>query len=49
MFGYPYLKYLIELLPGDWVKQMSKINEKSVERNRLYKLGGETRLVQICF
>ena len=25
--GYPYLKYLIQLWPGDWVRHMEKLNE----------------------
>ena len=32
--GYPYLNNLIQLCPGDWVKQMSKINEAVGMKNR---------------
>ena len=28
--GYPYLKHLIQLWPGDWVKQMKKIMKRLV-------------------
>ena len=24
LYGYPYLKHLIQLRPGDWLKQMEK-------------------------
>ena len=24
LYGYPYLKHLIQLWPGDWVKQVAK-------------------------
>ena len=27
LYGYPYLKHLIQLWQGDWVKQMAKNNE----------------------
>ena len=37
--GYPYLKHLIHLWPGDWVKQMAKKNE-SVGTKNCIKMGG---------
>ena len=27
MYGYPYLKHLIKLWPGDWENQMERANE----------------------
>ena len=27
LYGFSYLKHLIQLWPGDWVRQMKKINE----------------------
>ena len=35
--GYPYLNHLIQLWPGDWVKQMKKMNEVFVIKNH-YKM-----------
>ena len=43
---YPYLKHLIQLWPGDWVKQMEKMNEVVVIRNRFTINGGGKRLVR---
>ena len=40
------MKHIIEFFPGDWVDQMSRINEAVIERNKLQKLGGQTRLVR---
>ena len=31
--GYPYLRYLIQLWSGDWVKHMSKRKEAVVIKN----------------
>ena len=41
-----YLKHLIELWPGDWFDQLSKMNEESEEINRHQKATGKRRLVQ---
>ena len=35
LYGYPYLKHIIQLWPGDLVDQMEKVNEEVVEKNRL--------------
>ena len=43
--GYPYLKHLIQLWPGDWAKQMSKMNEAVGINNRVTMNGGGKRLV----
>ena len=43
--GYPCLKYLIQLWPGDWVRQMEKMNEAVCMKNRVTKNGGGKRLV----
>ena len=37
--GHPYLKHLIQLWTGDWVKQMAKMNEAVVMNNRLTMVG----------
>ena len=42
---YPYLKHLIQLCPGDWVKQMVKINGMVGMKNRLMMYGGKKRFV----
>ena len=44
--GYPYLKHLIQLWPGDWVKHMAKINE-AVGTNNLLTMGGGGKLI-VC-
>ena len=44
--GYPYLKRLIELWPGYWVEQLSKMNEEVDERNRHHKATGKRQSVQ---
>ena len=43
--GYIYLKHLIQLWSGDWVKQMAKMNEEVVIRNNFTVNGGGKRLV----
>ena len=42
---YPYLKHLIQLWPGDWVKQMEKMNEAVVIKNTYTMNGGGKWLV----
>ena len=42
---YPYFKHIIQLLPGDWVKQVAKINEAVGEKNHLDKSVGKKGLV----
>ena len=44
--GYTYLKHLINLWPGYWVKQMAKMNEAVVIKNRYMMNGGGKRLVR---
>ena len=39
LYGYPYLKHLIQLWPGDWVKQMAKMNEAVCMKNFLLWMG----------
>ena len=43
---HPYLKYLIQLYPGYWVKQMAKSNEAVGMKNRFTVNGGGKRLVR---
>ena len=43
--GFPYLKHLIQFCPGDWVKQMAKINEAVGMKNYVTINGGKKRLV----
>ena len=43
--GYPYLKHLIKLWQGDWVKHMAKMNEAFGMKNRLMMGGGGKRIV----
>ena len=45
--GYTYLKHLIQLWPGDWVKHMSKMNEEVGTKNRVTVGGGGKRIVRI--
>ena len=33
--SYPYLKYIIQLWPGDWVMQMAEMNEAVCMKNRV--------------
>ena len=42
--GYPYLKHIIKLCPGDWVKKMAKINEMAGMNNCLLIYGGKKQL-----
>ena len=44
--GYPYLKHLIKLWPGDWVKQMANMNEAVGMNNRVTMNGGGKQLVR---
>ena len=44
--GYPCLKHIIKLWPGDWVKHMSKMNEVVGVNNRFTMDGGGKRLVR---
>ena len=44
--GYPYLKHIIQLWPGDWVKQMAKMNELVGMKNRSAVDRGGKRLVR---
>ena len=46
LYGYTYLKYIIQLWPGDWVNQMKKMNEAVGMKNSLTKAGGGKRLVR---
>ena len=46
LYRYPYLKHIIQLLPGDWVERISKTNEAVGESNCLDKLGEKRRLVR---
>ena len=41
--GYPYLKHLIQLWPGDWVSQMAKTNEGVCMENCVTTNGGGKR------
>ena len=40
LYGYIYLKHLIKLCPGDWVKHMEKMNEMVGMNNHLLISGG---------
>ena len=42
---YPYLKHIIQLCPGDRVKQMEKMNEVNGMKNRVTVGGGGKRIV----
>ena len=44
--GFPYLKHLIKLWPGDWEKQMEKINEAVTMKNCVTVNGGGKRQVK---
>ena len=43
---YPYLKHLIKLWPGDWVRHMEKMNEAVCMKNRVSSNGGGKRQVK---
>ena len=45
LYRYIYLKHLIKLWPGDWVKQMEKMKEAVGEKNCIDKSGEKKRLV----
>ena len=34
LYGYPCLKHIIQLCPGDWVKRIAKMNEAVGINNR---------------
>ena len=40
------MKHLIELLPGDWVEHLSKMNEEVGEINQYQKVTGKIIVVQ---
>ena len=44
--GFPYLKHLIKLWPGDWEKQMEKMNEAVTMNNPVTLNGGGKRQVK---
>ena len=44
--GYTYLKNIMQLWPGDWVRQMEKINEAVCMNNRFTSNGGGKRSVR---
>ena len=44
----PYMKHLIKLWPGDWEKQMEKMNEAVCMKNRVTLNGGGKRQVKKC-
>ena len=46
LYGYPYLNNIIQLWPGDWMKQMANINEVVDMNNRFTMDGGGKRLVR---
>ena len=46
LYGYPYLKHLIKLWPGDWEKQMEKMNEAVCMKNCVTLNGGGKRQVK---
>ena len=45
LYGYHYLKHIIQLWSGYWVKQMLKMNKTVVIKNRYTMDGGGKRLV----
>ena len=45
--GSPYLKHIIKLWPGDWEKQMEKMNEAVCMMNRVTLNGGGKQQVKI--
>ena len=44
LYGYNYLKHIIQLWKGDWVNQMAKLNEMVGMKNRFLMSGGNKRL-----
>ena len=46
LYGYTYLKHLIQLCLGDWVKQMEKTNKAVDMKNHFTMDGGGKRLVR---
>ena len=46
IYGYPYLKYIIELWPGVWEDQLGDINEWVHDHNRHQRESGKTRVVR---
>ena len=45
LYRYPYLKHIIQLLPGDWEKQMSKNKYAVGMKNCVMVGGGGTQIV----
>ena len=45
LYGYPYLKRLIQFWLGGWFKQIAKNNLAVVMKNQLVNHGGKKRLV----
>ena len=45
LYGYPYLKHIIQLWPGDLVRHMKKMNEAVCMNNHLTMDGGGKLLV----
>ena len=46
LYGYPYLKHLVQLWPGDWVKHTKKTNEAVGMESCLNMDGGGKWLVR---
>ena len=46
LYGYTYLNHLIQLWPGDWVKQMAKPNETVGMNNNVTVGGGGKKIVR---
>ena len=46
LYGYPYLKHIIQLWPVDSVKQIAKMNEAVGMKNHFTMDGGGNRLVR---
>ena len=47
LYEYTYLKYIIKLWPGGWVKHIEKLNEAVVIKNCFTMNGGGKRLVHL--
>ena len=45
IYGYTYLKHIVELCPGEWEDQLEKINEVVYELNHHKKQTGNTQVV----
>ena len=46
LYGFPYLKHLIKLWPGDWEKNMERMNKAVTMKNRVTLNGGGKRQVK---